>query len=40
MTLEKLPCNGVGGNGDGRRRMLGLAIGVPMGVAAVLARSS
>jgi hypothetical protein len=37
MTLEKLPCDDDGEDGDGkRRRMLGLAVGVPVGVAAVV----
>ena len=33
MTLEKLPCDD---DGDDKRRMLGLAIGVPVGVVAVV----
>ncbi|XP_066353666.1 probable L-type lectin-domain containing receptor kinase S.5 [Miscanthus floridulus] len=34
MTLEKLPCDD--GDGGGKRRTLGLAIGVPVGVVAVV----
>ncbi|KAG0524532.1 hypothetical protein BDA96_07G219700 [Sorghum bicolor] len=36
MTLEKLPCDDDGGDGSGRRRTLGLAVGVPVGVVAVV----
>ncbi|CAD6264714.1 unnamed protein product [Miscanthus lutarioriparius] len=34
MTLEKLPCDD--GDGGGKRRTLGLAVGVPVGVVAVV----
>jgi hypothetical protein len=36
MTLEKLPCNDDDG-GDARRRTVGLAVGVPVGVTALAA---